>query len=195
MIITGHKLDGVPFIQAGTMRRPMKPELLVIHYTATMGSAAGVIAHFKTGEASAHLVIDTAGKITQMVEFNVTAAHAGKSEWNKRPGCNFYSIGIEIVNPGPLYRTDSGFIDTTPIKRPWNGPVVEARHKIGGPFRYWAKYTEEQVRAAVEAAKAICSTYGIRDIVGHDDIAIPKGRKIDPGPAFDLEAFRAEVFA
>lgn len=192
MIITGHKLDGVPFLPAGTPRRAMKPELLVIHYTATVGSAAGVIDYFKTDKASAHLVVDTEGKITQMVEFNITAAHAGKSVWNGRPSCNGYSIGIEIVNPGPLFKVDAGFIDTTEKKRPYAGQVVEARHKSGVlPYRYWAVYPEAQLRAVTEAAKAICSTYGITAILGHDDIA--PGRKIDPGPAFPMAAFVAEV--
>ncbi len=39
--------------------------------------------------------------------------------------------------------------------------------------------------------KRSAAEYAIEDIVGHDDIA--PGRKSDPGPAWDMEAFKAKV--
>ena len=41
-------------------------------------------------------------------------------------------------------------------------------------------------------ARTLVTTYGINEIVGHDDIAL--GRKWDPGPAFDMADFQARVF-
>lgn len=42
--------------------------------------------------------------------------------------------------------------------------------------------------AQVEAIRAVCialsERYEIEDIVGHEDIALPEGRKSDPGPNF-----------
>ena len=46
---------------------------------------------------SAHLLIDRGGLITQYVPFDEQAWHAGVSSWRGRPGCNRYSIGIELL--------------------------------------------------------------------------------------------------
>ncbi|WGE32372.1 1,6-anhydro-N-acetylmuramyl-L-alanine amidase AmpD [Actinobacillus genomosp. 2] len=45
---------------------------------------------------SAHCLINREGKITQYVNFNDMAWHAGLSEFNGRDKCNEYSIGIEL---------------------------------------------------------------------------------------------------
>lgn len=47
-------------------------------------------------EVSAHLLIERDGTITQFVNFNERAWHAGKSSYLGRPNCNDYSIGIEL---------------------------------------------------------------------------------------------------
>jgi N-acetyl-anhydromuramoyl-L-alanine amidase len=45
---------------------------------------------------SAHLVIERTGAITQYVDFNRRAWHAGISSWEGRDVCNDFSIGIEL---------------------------------------------------------------------------------------------------
>ena len=47
-------------------------------------------------EVSAHLFIERDGTITQLVNFNARAWHAGRSSYLGRPECNDYSIGIEL---------------------------------------------------------------------------------------------------
>ncbi|MDZ7825150.1 MAG: N-acetylmuramoyl-L-alanine amidase [Gammaproteobacteria bacterium] len=47
-------------------------------------------------EVSAHLLVDRRGGCTQFVPFDLRAWHAGVSSWQGRPGCNDYSIGIEL---------------------------------------------------------------------------------------------------
>ena len=47
-------------------------------------------------EVSAHLFIERDGNITQFVNFNHRAWHAGRSSYLGRPECNDYSIGIEL---------------------------------------------------------------------------------------------------
>jgi len=50
----------------------------------------------KGAEVSAHLFIERDGAITQFVNFNERAWHAGRSSYLGRPECNNYSIGIEL---------------------------------------------------------------------------------------------------
>jgi AmpD protein len=45
---------------------------------------------------SAHLLIDRLGDVTQFVPFCKKAWHAGDSEFEERPNCNDYSVGIEL---------------------------------------------------------------------------------------------------
>ena len=55
--------------------------------------------YFQTIEGakvSAHLLIERDGAITQFVNFNERAWHAGKSSYLGRQDCNDYSIGIEL---------------------------------------------------------------------------------------------------
>jgi AmpD protein len=47
-------------------------------------------------EVSAHLFIERDGSITQFVNFDERAWHAGRSSYLGRPECNDYSIGIEL---------------------------------------------------------------------------------------------------
>ncbi len=57
-------------------------------------------------------------------------------------------------------------------------------------------YPEEQHHTNVQLCAFLCRKYNIKpeDIMGHLDIAVPKGRKTDPR-AYDLERLRREVTA
>ena len=50
----------------------------------------------KGAEVSAHVLIERDGTLTQFVNFNERAWHAGRSGYLGRPECNDYSIGIEL---------------------------------------------------------------------------------------------------
>lgn len=167
------------------------PDYLVMHYTAG-SSAEGSLSHMlnPSAKASAHLLIGRDGGIVQLVPFNRVAWHAGRSRWNGLEGMNQHSIGIELDNAGKLERQGGEW-------RAWFGrsypdaEVMVAAHKNEAVERGWQLYTEAQLTAAVEAARALVGHYGLRDVLGHDDIA--PGRKQDPGPAFPMENFRASI--
>jgi N-acetyl-anhydromuramoyl-L-alanine amidase len=52
-------------------------------------------------------------------------------------------------------------------------------------------FTEDQYQVLARLAGALARAYPIVDSVGHSDIAIPAGRKTDPGPNFDWKRYRA----
>lgn len=54
------------------------------------------LASLEAVRVSAHLYIDRRGRVVQFVPFDQKAWHAGVSSWKGRPGCNRYSIGIEL---------------------------------------------------------------------------------------------------
>ncbi len=186
----------VPYMGSPNAGGVLKPRFLIIHYTAS-GPDADISKYFfqKSANVSAHLVVRRDGAITQCVPFNVVAWHAGKSQWTGKDG-TYYSglnnaaIGIEIENWGPLNKSDGGWVSWTGA--PVDGSkVIEARHKFGVPDCGWEVFTTAQIETVIAAAQAICAEYPIEDIMGHDDIA--PGRKSDPGPAWDMNAFKAKV--
>lgn len=173
-----------------------RPSYLIMHYTAG-GTADGAISWFRNREsdASAHLVIDHNGAITQMVPFNTVAWHAGRSSWRNLVGMNQYAIGIEIVNWGLLNGEPGNWRNRVGGRVP-DERVIRARHKNFDPstMHGWEIFEQAQMEAALLAASAIVKHYGIpeQNLLGHDDVS--PGRKQDPGPAFNLERFRAQLY-
>jgi N-acetylmuramoyl-L-alanine amidase len=196
--IVNHRLVAAPFFESPNCGSgPLKPELLVLHYTVSWPASA-VVRAFKSPlvKASAHLVLDLDGTWTQMVAFNRQAWHAGESEFEGRAKLNTWSLGIEIVNPGPVFPGETVTLDVN--KRVWKGA-----HKLADPARlppqcppswkHWATYTVEQISALESVCRLLVQEYGLRAIVGHSDIA--PGRKFDPGPMLPIERIREHAFA
>ncbi len=187
--------DDKPVAQAQTpnVAGALKPSLLVMHYTASQ-SAKGAISWLcnPRAKASAHLVIDLDGTVTQLAPFNRVTWHAGRSVWKKRANCNAFSIGIEMTNAGPLAKLANGkFADAYGKSIPAS-QVAMLAHKFDGAEKPWMTYPAAQIAVAVDVAKAICDAYRISEIAGHDDIA--PTRKRDPGPAFRMDPFVSRVF-
>jgi N-acetylmuramoyl-L-alanine amidase len=195
MKIINHRLhhdDGTPsaFRTVPGTGPVIKPRWLVMHYTADGGSSAlnWFASPDNTDKVSAHVVIARDGTITQCVPFNRKANHAGPSAWKGVRGLNSHSIGIEMVGYGYLGESGPG---------KWKGggkpipdsEVLVATHKFGKQKGGWTKYPQAQLDAALELGKLLVREYGLQDVIGHDDIA--PTRKVDPGPAFPMESFRA----
>jgi N-acetylmuramoyl-L-alanine amidase len=196
MRIRNHRLqqdDGTPirFVATDKKGGALDQQYLVMHYTAgsSLSGAVETLANAAV-KASAHLVIDRDGSIVQIVPFDRVAWHAGKSRWHGLSGLNAHSIGIELVNAGKLERQNGHW-------RAWFGKtyddddVLVATHKHETTATGWHIYPEAQLAATVEVAQLLVDRYGLRDVIGHDDIA--PGRKADPGPAFPLEQVRGQA--
>jgi N-acetylmuramoyl-L-alanine amidase len=89
----------------GPRAEGMKPDCLILHYTGMeTGQAAEAWLCVPESEVSAHYLVHEDGRVVQMVREGDRAWHAGRGSWKGRSDVNSFSIGIEIVNLGPLAR-------------------------------------------------------------------------------------------
>jgi len=197
MQIKNHLLikdDGNPVSFKATPNKGgrLVPQYLVMHYTAAT-TANSAISWFQSSnaQASAHLLIDRDGSITQFAPFNIVTWHAGKSQWKGLTGLNQFSIGIELVNGGRLAKSGSKWICPVDHKTIPADEVIIARHKNDNFESGWQEYTEKQLEAAMQIGALLVKTYALKDVVGHEDIA--PIRKSDPGPAFPMSSYRSKV--
>jgi N-acetylmuramoyl-L-alanine amidase len=167
------------------------PDTIVIHYTAGATAKSAIDTFTRSAlKASAHVVVDFDGSVTQFVPFDTIAWHAGKSSWEDRVGLNKYSIGIEIVNAGRLEKSGSEYVS-------WFGKsyqeneVLQAVHRNEKEPACWHRYTEEQIATVYQLCSDLIEAYNIKYIFGHEEIS--PGRKIDPGPAFPLDKLRERL--
>lgn len=181
----------IPFVASPNVGGALQPEYLVIHFTAGRSIQSSIDWFCRPqAKASAHLVVGRDGSITQLVPFNKVAWHAGVSHWARRDGLNQFSFGIELDNAGKLHREGDTW-------RAWFGgevpqqEVIEAVHKNETQSAGWQTYTENQIQNSLEVSNLLAREYDLKDVVGHEDIA--PGRKVDPGPAFPMNSFRAKV--
>ncbi len=133
-------------------------DMLILHYTG-MGSGEEALARMQdpAAEVSAHYMVWEDGQISQLVDEDKRAWHAGVGSWQGDTDLNSCSIGIEIVNGGH------------------NVPLADGS---------LPPYPEVQIEAVIALSKAIIARHKIPQsrIVGHSDIA--PLRKEDPGEHF-----------
>ena len=188
-------LDDIQHVESPDHGGLITPEAIVIHYTGA-GSAEGSINWLSSKDSvpvSAHVVIDRNGSVIQLVPFCQQAWHAGKSQWQDRPRLNEWSIGIELANFGPLQSAQSGYAKTP------KGTLLMPREIYSGPHDnpscsviMWEAYPHVQVLSCMSLCLALTKAYNINLVLGHSDVS--PDRKIDPGPAFPMEAFRKCLF-
>jgi N-acetylmuramoyl-L-alanine amidase len=178
-------IDGVPvsFRETPNCGGRMRPSLVVLHDTAGRlmpGSSVDWLCN-PAARASAHLVIERDGSVTQLAEFDRVTWHAGVSTWDGVKGVNGRSIGIELTNPGRLTPRGTGKAAA------WFGEVydiaatgIEARTTTEHGDGLWMPYTAAQIDALERILAAIEAAYPIREVLGHFQVAA--GRKVDPTP-------------
>jgi N-acetylmuramoyl-L-alanine amidase len=176
--------------QGGPYAAP-NPDTIIVHYTAGADAESAIqILSDPERQVSAHLVIGRDGSITQLVPFDTVAWHAGVSRWGQRQAFNQHSLGIEIDNAGQLQEEDGRLVS-------WFGRQYPAEEVVWGVHRNqteptpWHRYPVAQVGAVFEVCRLLVGAYRIRHILGHEEIA--PDRKVDPGPAFPLDALRARL--
>ena len=167
------------------------PDTVVLHYSGTGTLQAAVNSHLDPDvKASVHVVIGRNGSIVQMLPLDRIAWHAGVSEYQGRKDLNRYSIGIELENAGRL--TKSGDQYASWFGRTYSEEdVIQAVHKNESEPSYWHRYSEAQIVAVMDVCRLLCRTYGVVNIVGHDEVS-PE-TKVDPGPAFPINQIQERL--
>jgi len=165
-------------------------DTVVLHYTATENLEETIDLFQRAGKGvSAHYVIGRDGLVIQMVDVEKKAWHAGASEFQGKPDVNDFSIGIELVNWGLLRERDGKFYV-------WPGDYgteYQGQSPLFAGGQWWDPFTEMQycvLTGLIEEIRVRFPLITPERIVGHGDIALPRGRKIDPGMAFDWERVR-----
>lgn len=189
----------VPFVPSPNVGGRMYPTGLVCHETCSP-DADGAIAWIKNpkSKVSYHFVVDLDGAITQLVEFDRVAYHAGKSILDGRSNCNSFTIGGAFANPGKLTKRGNECLliyrDKAREKIIARYPIEKCVHRSTPEHGngYWLPYNPEQIEAMTGAMRALALTYTtIKKVTTH--YFISPGRKDDPGPLFELDAFRTAV--
>jgi len=157
------QIDSTTYRSRGQDSRAL---FLIIHYTD--GGLAESARILTQGPVSAHYLLsdETPPRIFRLVDEDRRAWHAGDSSWQGHAMLNASSIGIEIVNPGPLRQADGSLV--------------------------FAPFPPAQIDALVVLIKDIVARHQIKPerILGHSDIA-PQ-RKTDPGATFPWQRLAAE---
>ena len=133
-------------------------DMLVFHYTGMeTGEAALTRMCDPVAAVSAHYMVWEDGRVTQLIDEEKRAWHAGVSSWQGDDDLNSRSIGIEIVNGGHDFPLPDGSLPPYPLP---------------------------QIHALIELYHQITDRWTIPDsrLVAHSDIA--PGRKQDPGEHF-----------
>ncbi|SEQ59420.1 N-acetylmuramoyl-L-alanine amidase [Loktanella sp. DSM 29012] len=195
MKLSRHKISTATWQAATHVGGTIEPTLIVLHDTASRldeGSAADYLAD-NAAKVSVHFVVERDGSLIQQVATNRRANHAGRSEYHGQTGCNGFSIGIEIVNPGRMTAAGHGFARTW-FKETFNvetfhiHEVTTDEHGHG----WWMDYTPEQIATVTALCTALFAGIPtLMDIRTHWYVS--PGRKTDTNPLFPLEAIRAKV--
>lgn len=169
----------------GGRSKPRK--LIVIHYTA--GRSFDHTSRYfmrDTSDVSSHVVIskDPKDPVRQFVNLQRRAWHVGKSKWRGQRSLNGIALGIELDNAGPVKSDGAGGYEDR-----WGQPVADVyHHHADGTV--WEAYPADQLVTAAEIVLAmIQNDDGIVAVTGHQHVATPTGRKVDPGPAFPWDDF------
>lgn len=189
-MIENGRMKGVKFRRARHYGGPMSPRQICLHDTAGALRPFSSVEWFEKSDkkVSAHFVVERDGAVTQMVETNRVAYHAGVSKWKGQTGLNSSSIGIEIVNPGKL--DENGKADFGKVVAKPSEIEFKPTHEHGS--HYWLPYTPAQIAAVKLICTLIVEEYpDCNEILTHWQIS--PGRKIDTNPLFPLREIRKSV--
>jgi len=183
---------------AGYKPEKIEPiEAIVYHYTASLGTS-GTLSWLTdpTAKASAHFLISRDGTYYQMASLLERTWHAGGSTSTlfDKPNVNGRTIGIEIMNVGPLLEVDGKIYSAIDMSREFKGPATSCNNN---KYKYslWEAYPQPQMDVVCEITRKLLEEFPLVGtepeirMIGHEDV--DPSRKIDVGPAFDWNMVRS----
>lgn len=158
-----------------------KPLGVTVHYTANR-SVSRTVAELVANGLGYHLTIDRSGSATQMISFDKTCYHAGRAVW-RGLSPNHNHLAVSLVSWGYLSVSKRGvFTSYSGAVLPQN-EVAHRPDNIGGLKLMWDAATPAQVSTLINVLRFCMTSFSIgpENICGHDECAMPVGRKMDPG--------------
>lgn len=161
-----------------------KPLGITVHYTADRDLQSTFDALKTAGSDYSlgyHVVIDRNGCVTQLARFDRMVYHAGKALWlGESP--NRTHIAVALLSYGELKKDIHGNFTS------WSGVPIDPhqadrrKNNVNEDYSWWDVATPAQ-ETSLKMFLLWCVAHGINpeSICGHDECAIPKGRKVDPG--------------
>jgi hypothetical protein len=183
------------------------PKKFVIHWTAGAPDQNGKDGIEQgAGNGYTYLFLTRKGELWQGAPTNAGGYHVGDAIFS-----SFDCLGIEVACAGKLEKIGELYV-------PWfakvDGKINVSRcipeeqviYDEDDPsddesFKgYYQLYSKEQMEGLTKLALYCCQELGmsVSDIIGHDMIAIPSGRKVDPGYSMGeggMPAFRKKIAA
>jgi len=190
------RADGKPFevVDVTQNKSPLRaaPVAVVAHYSSGRDGELKRMFKDPAAPGGAHLEINRDGSITQLVPFDIIANHAGASAWQDLKGLNGTTLGIMFANYGRLDGQPGAWRNLRGETVP-DGQVLVVR-EADGRATGWERYTPAQLQAAEKVLRALKAAYpSLRAVLAHSAIAVPRGRKLDPGPALPIDRLNALV--
>ena len=183
-----------PVCSAHSSRKGRDVVAVVVHYTGggSMASTVRWLCSVPDVGRSYHVVVDRDGSASQLVDLQRSAWHAGEADLDGEGQVNRRSIGVALCNRGPLEVGAGGqvlaaqgvtlipYLGQTPTWAEWHGHST-----------MWEPYADAQLATLRRLVRWLAQLGWPSRLVGHDLIARPSGRKLDPGPLFPWADFRS----
>lgn len=175
-----------------------KKSALVLHFTAGYGDAIAVGNYFDLdpGRKATTYSCGLDGMIAELFAPAYWAFHLGSSIFNE-----MRSIGIEIVNIGPLWNKNGVMVDCYGNR--YFGEYITLKVPFKGAF-YFAKFTEAQYENVGKWAAERCIAFNIPPVIHSNLDYVPDNERLvgitththfrtdkyDIGPAWDWKKFQ-----